>query len=1059
MTQPLCIIAVHDKATSLPVFGLTNFGISTLDSDEVLLQGIRIPLRLTVDDLIYREMRPSGLGMGLQRRECSFSIKEGGPFSIAPFVAQIYSAGASVGKFFFSVWMCDVSHSLKDIAEVSTFLGYFDLDAGLGWDESNLATTIHLVERLTMLTTRYSAGIEDAEALLAGSEWQHLLEAPAYLGHHMRVPAYGRAAAQIGGFETYNKAVLGVIAGLVQSSILDGTSIPLGKSPTLGSIVGDVVKLKMGNGCIIQGTITDLGDGEYGIDTTGLSVGVAWANVTVYNKGWTATGDPVTQAKTDLSSVFLDNSLELDVIPSPTMYLKTSGTELYNGGPVSVGALFCKLTGIKDEANKELSCELLKDPANTNYKYGGVTVEFDAVQQSITWSDAADLHLNYAKWLNKQSCALYFSNKTFVLADIQKQGMPWELIITPHVNAAVPLEHVYYIKLVNNSTIAETTTGTLAIYADDGTALTPIADSDIDSITYNCGDYAVPDLCRIKMKKRITDINEAYDENLLYVDTSRALHAAEVITYIMDQAGIDTALRGYSLRSGTNLLGNPMSVKITTETWTELLESVVFESGLTVNSEYGFYDARTAFDKTAVRTFNNTADPTQTFMLVDTVGVVPFSDVVDGTYKMDIGRTYTNIDADGREFVRTHYTFQYQYSSYHGAKMRKLQSTKAVKNNDRKVDYTFKHLFDTPTATAAATQMTRIGHVANIPETTRTITVGLPLCYTHLQVLDSVYMAGFRHVSALDDPLPAYDDASAVNPVYTLSDQGPCAKYTAAVPYMLMPGIGIVDALEFNLSGTGTPVTLTFKQVQVATTSNLRSVAEKIELNEATENPTGIDAATETTRPDATYMCMRDHAGGAPAPTVVVINAGDVKPSGVTIADPCCNSTTSDGDSESDGGVTVICTEDGGYCHPDDTQCEWPDGCLDDVNVRYEYVDGDTIKSTDPILIDLYQFGDTRPVLVSLSYIGQSSTDTCVTYSIIDAPADIRFARLIVYPCVFAAPANMYGKVLQLIFHTTQCISSWPNGRWNPPHNTYVRRTFYLAIPVQLRPVSDIEIS
>lgn len=1052
-SQPFCVIAVHDKATDLPVFGATNYGIGTLDSDEVLVQGVRIPLRVTVDELMYREMRPNGLGLGIHRKECTFVLREGGPFSLTPFTPQMYSAGANTDKFYFSLWVGDLTDSLKDLALGFTCLGYFDLDAGLGWDESTLSTTFKLIERMSMLTGRYNNNTEDAESILAGSEWQRLLEAPAYLGYRGKVAAYGRTAAAIGGFDTYNKSVLGVIAGLVQSSTLVGTSIDLGKSPTLAAIVGDTVKLKFGNGCIASGVITDLGGGNFGINTSGMSVGVAWDSVLVYNKGWTGAGDPLNSVTTDLTSIFLDNTEELTAIPSPNMYMRTASTiELYNAGPVTVGPLFCKLTGIKDEANKELSCEELKDPANPNYKFGGVSVEFDAVAQSVAWTDADTIHLNYAMWLGKQTCPLYFSPATFVLADIQKQGMPWELIVTPHVNNTVNLENVYYIRLVGNTTLAESESGKIAIYGNNGSTLLPIPSSEIDSITYSNTDFNMPDLCKIVFKRRLTDINEAFDEGEIYVDTSRAMYAAEILTFILESAGINEVIRANSLRDASNKLGNPMSLMIEDQTWTELLETVLFESGLQINVDRGFYTTVPSFTSSPVTTFNNTADSTQTFMYVNTSAVVSFSDVVDNTYKMDIGRAYTNIDAQGREFVRTHYTYQYPYSYYGGVKLRKLQSIKAVKNNDRKIDYTFQHLIDTNTAIAAAVQMSRLGHVSNIPDTTRTITVGLPLSYINLQVLDSVRMVGFRHVSALNDPLPAYDDASTTNPVYTLGMFGPVGKYTTDVPYMLLPGIGIVDMLEFNFSGSGVPVTLTFKQVQVSTTSNLKSVAEVIVLNTDAENEEG-ETAGEDNDPGNQYVCPADNE----TVTKVVISPGEAKPSGVTEADPCCNSTSTDGDVESDQTITVTCTGPGGACHdPEDPACKWPDGCVDNSNIYWEAVTDTEIGSTDALMFTIYSFNAICAILVSVNYPGQQDPDSCVQYTPACIIGNVIIGHLTVNPCVFNVPEELTGKGIELVFLVQACHTDFPNGRTNPGITTWTPKYIHITIPVSLRPVADI---
>lgn len=1059
-TQPIAFVIVHNKNDYAPVFALTNKGIGTLDVDTVRLGTAIVPIKVTADEIVYTEERPTGVGTGMVRRSVSFGVYDdtGGPFSAAPFSAGIYTAGANVDKFFFSVWLIDIKDSLKDLYEVGTFFGYYDLDAGLEWDETTNITSVRLVDRTRSLTTRYSSRLQPAETLLAGSEWQRLLTEPAYLGYRAKVPAVGRAATTIGGFDTYNKAIRGVVAGLVQTGTLDGTSIVLGKSPTLASLVGDSVKLKFGNGCLVTGTITDLGDNVYGINTTGMSLNVAWDTVLVYNKGWTALNDPLAAATTDLSSIFLDNSQELTKFPSTTMYLRTNGTPtLYNGGPVAAsGPLFIKLSGIADEANKELSCELMKDPANAVYKHGGVSVTFDAAQQTAEWS-GADIHLNYAKWMDKQSCNIYFTNKTnFVLADVLKQGMPWELISTPHVNSSVEFENAYYIKLAGDSTLATTETGTLPIYASDGSTLTVLADTNIESVTYNCGDFGVPDLCKIVLTKKPSLISEDYSDSELYVDTSRVLYAGEVITYILKEAGIPDVVLSPSLTDGSNKLGNPMSVVIGSETWTDLLDSVVFESGVSLGYVGGYHTIRESIPESHIRRFSGGATGTQKFMFVVPTATIIFGDVVDGTYKLNIGRTYTNIDADGREYVRVYYDLQYPYSYFNGQKLRRLQSVKAIKDNDRKIDYTFKHIVDTLTATAAAVQMSRVGGVASIPETTREVTFGLPLEYVKLEVLDVVALNDFRHVTRLNAPLPQYVAGTDDNPVYTYGASGAVyGKYTEDVKYMLLPGIGIINSLSIALSERTPAVSVSFKQVQAGVESNLKQVIEALEFadpDETTTESTGGDAQTST---PAQYTCVADGS----SPTTVAISAGDVKISGITIADPCCNSSVSDGDSESDQRVTIYCTDDD---NPDSD--EWPDTCIDNTFIRYEAVTDNEVGSTDTLIFNIISLGDYCPRLKSITYPGQSDPDMCVSYADLCTTGSAIVGKLYVSPCVFNKPENLYSKAIQLIFVVAYCQTIVAPNRDDPYFGpkTYTNivksKEYHLAVPVTLRPVSDISL-
>jgi hypothetical protein len=1066
MTQPFTVVVVFSAATKAPVFALSNYGLGTLDSDELLYYYTRVPIKAQIEAITVDEVRSAALGLGLPMRTVKFVIKNSGPFFDEPFSKWLYAAGATVDDFFFAVWTTDYSKSLEDITASGVFFGYYKLSAGLAWSESEQATTITLVDMVTMMSSRYNENTADAEQILEGSEWQNLLTAPAYYGYRAGVRAVGRAIAAISGFESYKNAVLGVIAGKVQSSVLVGTSINLGKSPALADLVGDTVKLKMGNGCLISGAITDIGDGNYGINTTGLALNQAWDSITVYNKGYTVPSEALGFAATNLQSVFIDNAIPLTRIPSPLMYLKSPGTVSFyaSGAQISAGAVFLKLTGIADEANKEYTCEELKNPDEPTWYFSGVNVQFYDIQQSTNFSDPDLLHLTYAKWLAPQTWSLYFTNDTYVLDDIQREGMAWELIVTPHVNTDVALTHVFYCRLIGNTIIAETVTGQLAIYANDGKSLLPISPSDIASVSYGNTDFDMVDLCKITLKRSLLEIDASVDPNFLQVDTGPPIYAGDCIAEILTQGGIPWFTRGSNTRPGTSQLGNAMSLEITDETWTQLLDSVLFESGLQLDASDGIYKLTPNFTKALVHTWNR-GESGERYLTVQTQGSIAYGDILDGMYKFDIGRMATSIDAERREFVRVHYTFQYPIAAVSGTALRKLQSVKAAKSNDRTIDYTFKHITDTTTATAAAVQMTRIGHTANIPETTRTVTVGLPLSYMNLQVLDVINLDSFKFITAKDSPLPEYDP-DATNPVYTLGPYGVYMRYDDTTEYALIPGLGVVDSVSINLGGDGPPVTVVFRQVQFGTSSNLYDVALNVALNTEAENTTA-SAESDVTRtpnyPIGTFPCPPGFSGTFH----VKINPGS-RVAGQTLMDACCNIISTESDSTVDAEIVVA-------CQPGIGEDPWPDTCYDPIDVRYEPLHGYVVVNVDTMLFKLISTLKRPPQLVSIAYAGQKFPDLCVIW----APRKNEtfhawFGTLYVKPCIFDLPENLYFKCIELLFSVEYCLAesipipftsaggvSWDSVignavRWRSVYKTVLYR---VSVPIVLREVSTISIT
>lgn len=1059
LTQPFVAIVCYDAATNTPTFAFTTFGLNVADAKYVVCNTTEVPILTNIDNVQVTEDKPDGLGKGLIRREVTFDVKSNGPFALAPLSNMLYSAGATTDTFYFGVWVTDYTKSLTDILQTGIFFGYYKLDMGMSWEENSLVTGFKLSEIVTLMNGRYNTNTEAAEELLDGSEWQRLIDAPAYLGYRGKVKATGRVDSGISGYESYSKSVRAVIAGIVQSSTLSGTSINLGKSPTLASVVGSSIKLKFGNGCLVAGTVTDLGGGEYGIDTTGMTLNAAWDTIDVKNVGTLAPAAPLTLTFKP-NEVMLDTAL-LTRIPSPTMYLRSSGNiEFYLAGvQTSATPLYLKLTGIVDEATKTLSCEDFKDPANPTWPRTGVNVDFNAGLQSTNFT-GADAHFNYASWLVSQNYTLHFSNKTFVLADVQKEGMPWEVIVTPHVNSSIATPNVFYVRMIDNTTIMEDGNGAPAIFYDKGDTLVTVPASAIASIQYANTDFSMVNLCKITLNSRPSDVDVAYDNNFLYVDTWPPMYSAEVIKYILLQGGMDTSMLGASLTSDTDL-GNTLSLEVEDETWSELLDTVMFESGLQLDASIGLYHVGVSFNKATIKTFNRGAS-TETYQRVVPQADIAFGDVVDGTYKFTIGRTLTNVDANGREYVRVHYTFNYPYSTYGGTKLRTLRSTKAVKDNDRIIDYTFKHVADTLTCTAAAAQMTHIGHIANIPETTRIVEVGLPFKYAYLQAMDVVSMKDFRHISAEDSPLPLYDPAITTNPVYTLGELGVYAKYTQTTPFMLIPGIGVISRITYNFSGNGIPVTVSIKQVQPGTTSNLKEVAINLNVNTDVENATE-DAITPEDAvpvpPNYHYYCPDS------SPASVTVTPGEPTVSSATVSDACCNTTTDTATTYSDAKVVVV-------CDPTEKGLEWPDGCFALFDI-YTDPDDTEIGNMDTIQVPVWGLfsGDVVGSLNSISYAGMGDVPSdCVIFVAGDGVEVLGYGNalgvLFVKPCFFNSPAGMPVKPIYLEFKIVKC-SIFPvmvdhdDDLNTPPIATHPPTITYktVQVTIALRPVSDITVS
>lgn len=1041
-SQPFTVVVCFDAATHTPSFALTNYGVSIADKLTVTVLGVEVPLYMQIDNVVVTEGRPQGTG-GLIRNSAKFDVTFVGPFAISPFTKTLYSAGTNVDSVYFGIWVTDYAKSMLDMND-GAFFGYYKLDANVTWAESSLVTSINLIGILQLQAGRYNEVMTDAETLLDGSEYSQLLEVPAYLGYRGKIKCVGRTNSVLASYTNVAKtAVKGVISGLVQSDVLSGTSIVLGRSPTLGTIVGQVVKLKMGNGCIITGTITDLTGGEYGIDTTGLVLNDKWASITIHQIGY----DPVA-APTDLTSATNPNQIslieEVDRIPSPTMYLRTPGPiEFYPDPTVTPAKVFAKLNGLAEEATKRFNLEDFTwiDGLLVTHPRTLVNCEYHATVQNTVFG-GTDAHLDYATWTVPQVYDLMFTNKVSLITDIQKTGMTWELIVTPYVNTMVTLSNNYYVKLLDGTTISTDAEAKTALFYDNGTELVVIPPTDITSITYNCNDFDIPNLCRITLVKRPSDVKEEYADGVLYADVGPTKYAGEVLTWIFTQAGIAN-IAGQHLTAADNKYGNIVSLVIGNETWGELIDSVLFEAGCTIRFDLGKAILYATGYDVELKTWTRGAS-TETYFRAEPKAVIEYEDIIDNTVSFEIGRTYTSTDSAGREYVRVYYDFTYQFSEYNGTQLKKLRSNKVAKNNDRVINYAFKHVCDKDTAKVAITQMTRIGHAANVPETTRIYSFSTGFDYTNLCALDPVRLKDFKHVSGEDDPLVAYSDATT-NPVYSYGQDGlVCCKYTQSIPYMLTPGLCVVEEITYNFGSDGSPVTVKLKQVQFGTDTNIREVAERLHIPTDAENTTAgdVDYNTADLLEFAEVTC-------ALGTFYIDVQPGGPNVSTVVADDPCCDTTTT-GSEISDPIVTIYCGS-------------WPDFCSPTSVSFYAVPRTDsTIGSTDALVFDIYvsvsnALGDepTSYGLCGLEYPGDAATPGCVTYTGSGGAVDGTMAGtyaigvLTVAPCVFNAPEGMYSKTIQLKFCISNCFTS----------TFTIPFTRSVDITVNLRPVSDISIS
>ena len=919
----ITLAVCFDAATNLPVFALTSTGLGVDDGAVCNVNGVYVDIQGYLDDFSYSTSRPAT--GGLCRRDASGTIKFTGPYVNGPWTAKVYGVGANTDSFYFGVWMIDRAKILESVYN-GAFIGLYKLDSGTSWSEDSGVTKVNFIDYLASLTQRYNTNDDAAELALKDSAWRGLIGLPLYIGGFNKVRAHGRSVPT----NSYAPNVINdVIKGVVQSNYSGSGTLSLGADPLLAANVGATVKMRLSSGEIVSGTIVLISGAVYGVNT--ITRHTNWSTVTVKHVGWVSAGNYITTSS-NIGQITIDEAVS--ELPTSDMYIKVPSVNWYDNPPgspqVSESNRFVHLSGYT--GNKTYN---IVSPPKTGKNATGVAIQYAATSGGSGFTgDKA--YLNYAKSTAAASCNTYFmsydiqhtdtvdptvnddyadgyrigslwynsstakyfrcvvpSTGAAVWADLTiiPAGTTWEIIVTDTVNNALTgvNDWSFYIKQKFSALVYDSD-GTARIFYSTDRGPVRVPTTHIDSITVDTTAYGIENLIRIKLKQNpyamlnasdVPDANAVHPDNAyLLADLQPGRPAAWIIRKLL-LPFVPDGLLGVTLDDDDAGNGDPASIAIRTETVYECVDLLLFEQGATLIYTQ---EAKIEYISTIMLGWEFVVwnDDTDTFARMEPAGLygtVAFSDIVENSFTMTLGKLDTKID-NGLEYVGMHMTIGYSLTEDGAGDTHRMVSFKSPKSTDRTVSYTFKTLNNGASVVHGAAKLGRIGHPANYGEVARVYMFQLPrtpgIVY---EAGDIILLQGFDHVNtALSSPYYTVNVGAGALPAYKYSDRS----------YALLPGMCVIESVAHTEYGT---VAITAKQVQPVLDTNLIDVREAGDGNPPLPTAAELDALPEAPIDEdhpTTGIVLGDRGCWASSVTGDISSQAAITTSGAA-TDSCCN--------------------------------------------------------------------------------------------------------------------------------------------------------------------------
>ena len=796
------VVLIHSTDDNKPKYALVLYAGGNPDDAQVIMyNGESIPIASYGNACTIEEVKPSE-GAGLIRRTAQLSIVTDGPFSLATqWVAQYYSAGANSDSFYFSIWQCDAYEGMRDLLKYGVCLGKFQLDSGSAWNESDTTTTVNLIDVSMNFEDKLNYYSQESTDKLIGTELEGMLSMPMHIGNGGLVPM---TMPKSGPTQTGSSGnAIAVYSGFVTKTVGSPIhSIYLGRSQFLADNVGSVVKFVMRSGETIITSLSVDGDEYY---ATGLN----------HNQAFHPVGVTANVANSPVDSQLAPNSLRLSSgsdVPVNNMFIRVPVVNFLNSGPgnTAVTNKVIRMTGLLSRATNAYS---IADVTHSSSAYRTVPgVYYSSADTNTDFTGTADVQFNKAsQYTISSNSELFFRNPTVPAAAVVA-GDSWTVYVTASVNNTLVRSYTPstgFLRVIG--------TNITAVYIKIGGLPTLLPTSGY-TITLNTTFTGIDRVAKVVLTKTYDELfpGQSVDSSQLYVTLRATYKVDSLINKVITQLQPD-AMRFFGNRirkpAPSDSPGPVVCAAISVDdTLSSFLDSLLYETGCTLKWRPWRTDGQYLLElEDAVNT--NLAMlywkvSGQAFARPLCRTKIDNSEVVDGSYSINVGKLDTTIDSVRHtESLGAYVRGSYVYNRDSGATIYG-RSVRTRNRRDRYKDYTFRYICDQQGLGQAVQLMLRPGHGSGLMETTRVHTIRLGFNRSDIEANDIIDIRRFKFISDSVDPS---------GPITIDSNGGTYYSYDDAHKYILLPNITIVDSVKITMTPSEYGVDVILKQVQIGT--------------------------------------------------------------------------------------------------------------------------------------------------------------------------------------------------------------------------------------------------
>lgn len=838
--RPCVALVFYTRGSTTPAFILASRQIKDFSSfnGSTLLVGVTaVNTYAVIDSAKYSEEKPNS-GGGLNDASISISVINGDAYTQGAWSRLIYSAGVTVDDFYIKAYACDGDKLNFDVG-IHSFLGIFSFDSELSWDEQSTTTNFRLRTILKTMDEKV-VDIPDAVAQqLQASDWSGLKDLPLHIGNFNKVRATGMLRLYGSGISSISRAKIKFIkSGFIKETWTSG-ALKLGGvtgDAFFAANVGNGVRIIHQSGEALFGTLVSLGADGYGLtgvtrdqpltSFTHVSCKIlnTWIGFDSYNSYSTIYLDRLFAAPAE---ALLGNGYVVYEKNSKTCWWQVNNANQHLSvgrtvAPTGVYAIGLAVPPINRQAL----------PIN-QFLDGSAFPSFDGI---IRGPGVGSTEIGTG---TPRPGSFTLKDPAAPLSSING-GDSWTIIINDYLNAALSYDvnqgRTYYLMSVG------TTVKSGRVYASVDGQYVAIPPSNY-TISYNQTYLGVTNLTKIVLNDELHNIfptvsedpntgQEIYrniDYSHIAVDIEKARKFPWAIKTLLNLNSFYTSLLHTSIQTPptentANIdaeWGPFLSLKITDETYTQILDTVCFESGISLVPKSGAIGYRRrirAGHKQLLWQSGPNLFCKESFIYDSGENrVISKAETLLKSPTINVGKVLSYKNSYGQEYIKVNGTFRIRVEELTNT-VAELRNKNGRGKRDRDFEYDFKCINEQKSAEIAATNIACIGSSSGLSETNRQYGVTGVYDLLRFECADGAHLVDFPFVSDADT-------ITALTPKNIIKDTDDVLYHQylpAEADRVVLPNIVVVERMEVDFDKTASPVSLTLRQSAIYANISLR---------------------------------------------------------------------------------------------------------------------------------------------------------------------------------------------------------------------------------------------